>query len=205
MAFLGTLIGAVLAVPLALLCASTTFPIRFMQFGFRRFADGLRTFDHLIWALVFVRAIGLGPLAGIVAIALVDLGTLAKLYSEAIDNASPQPVEGVRASGGSWLDGIRLGILPQILPMRRRIGMIFQEFALIERLTVMENVLSGRLGYTGFWRSWFRRFAQVDIERAIALLDRVGLAEHIDKRADALSAGRHCPRTDAGAGSVADR
>ncbi|MBN9265055.1 MAG: phosphonate ABC transporter ATP-binding protein [Hyphomicrobium sp.] len=73
---------------------------------------------------------------------------------------------------------------------RRQIGMIFQEFALIERLTVMENVLSGRLGYTGFWRSWFRRFPQADIERAIALLDRVGLAEHIDKRADALSGGQ---------------
>lgn len=116
MAFLGTLIGAILGFPLALLCARTTFPIRILQFGFRRFSDALRSFDHLIWALVFVRAIGLGPLAGILAIALVDLGTLAKLYSEAIDNASKNPVEGVRASGGTWLDGFRLGILPQVLP-----------------------------------------------------------------------------------------
>ncbi len=73
---------------------------------------------------------------------------------------------------------------------RRRIGMIFQEYALIERLTVMENVLSGRLGYTGFWKSWFRRFSQTDIERAFALLERVGLIEHLDKRADALSGGQ---------------
>jgi phosphonate transport system ATP-binding protein len=73
---------------------------------------------------------------------------------------------------------------------RRRIGMIFQEFALIERLSVMENVLSGRLGYTGFWQSWFRRFAAADVERAIALLERVGLIDHIDKRADALSGGQ---------------
>jgi phosphonate transport system permease protein len=116
MAFLGTLIGAVLGFPLALLCARTTFPVRILQFGFRRFSDALRSFDHLIWALVFVRAIGLGPLAGIFAIALVDLGTLAKLYSEAIDNASKNPVEGVHASGGTWLDGFRLGILPQVLP-----------------------------------------------------------------------------------------
>ena len=73
---------------------------------------------------------------------------------------------------------------------RRRIGMIFQEFALIERLSVMENVLSGRLGYTGFWASWFRRFDPKDIDAAVALLDRVGLADHIDKRADALSGGQ---------------
>lgn len=73
---------------------------------------------------------------------------------------------------------------------RRRIGMIFQEFALIERLSVMENVLSGRLGYVGFWASWFRRFPQADVERAFALLDRVGLIDHADKRADALSGGQ---------------
>lgn len=73
---------------------------------------------------------------------------------------------------------------------RRRIGMIFQEFALVERLTVMENVLSGRLGYTGFWTSWLRRFPQADIDRAFGLLDRVGLTDHVDKRADALSGGQ---------------
>ncbi len=73
---------------------------------------------------------------------------------------------------------------------RRRIGMIFQEYALVERLTVMENVLSGRLGYVGFWASWFRRFPETDIERAFALLDRVGLMDHVDKRADALSGGQ---------------
>lgn len=116
MAFLGTLIGASLALPLAILCARTTFPIRILQFGFRCLSDGLRSFDHLIWALVFVRAIGLGPMAGIMAIALVDLGTLAKLYSEAIDNASRGPIEGVRAAGGTWIDEFRVGILPQVLP-----------------------------------------------------------------------------------------
>lgn len=74
--------------------------------------------------------------------------------------------------------------------VRRRMGMIFQEYALVDRLTVMENVLSGRLGYVGFWRSFFRRFPQADIDRAFAVLDRVGLMEHVDKRADALSGGQ---------------
>ncbi len=74
--------------------------------------------------------------------------------------------------------------------VRRRIGMIFQEYALVERLTVMENVLSGRLGYVPFWRSFLRRFPQGDVDQAFALLDRVGLSEHADKRADALSGGQ---------------
>ena len=73
---------------------------------------------------------------------------------------------------------------------RRRMGMIFQEFALVERLTVMENVLSGRLGYVGFWASFLRRYPDADIDRAFALLDRVGLAQFADKRADQLSGGQ---------------
>jgi phosphonate transport system ATP-binding protein len=73
---------------------------------------------------------------------------------------------------------------------RRRIGMIFQEYALVERLTVMENVLSGRLGYVPFWRSFFRRYPEEYVAKAFALLDRVGLMAHADKRADALSGGQ---------------
>lgn len=73
---------------------------------------------------------------------------------------------------------------------RRRMGMIFQEYALVERLTVMENVLSGRLGYNGFWRTWFRKFPQSDVDEAFRLLDRVGLTEMCDKRADELSGGQ---------------
>jgi phosphonate transport system ATP-binding protein len=73
---------------------------------------------------------------------------------------------------------------------RRRMGMIFQEYALVERLSVMENVLSGRLGYVGFWRSYFRRYPQSDIDEAFRLLGRVGLDHMVDKRADELSGGQ---------------
>lgn len=73
---------------------------------------------------------------------------------------------------------------------RRSMGMIFQEYALVERLTVMENVLSGRLGYVGFWRSFLRRYPLEAVREAFRLLERVGLPHAIDKRADALSGGQ---------------
>ncbi len=87
------------------------------------------------------------------------------------------------------LDLVRLG-KRDLRRQRRRIGMIFQEYSLVERLTVMENVLSGRLGYVPFWRSFLRKFPGADIQRAYQLLDRVGLIDHADKRADALSGGQ---------------
>jgi phosphonate transport system ATP-binding protein len=95
-------------------------------------------------------------------------------------------------SGKVWLDSTELtGLGSRALRRaRRRMGMIFQEYALVERLTVMENVLSGRLGYVGFWRSYFRRFPQADIDLAFDLLSRVGLDHMVDKRADELSGGQ---------------
>jgi phosphonate transport system ATP-binding protein len=74
--------------------------------------------------------------------------------------------------------------------LRRGIGMIFQEFNLVDRMSVMDNVLSGRLGYTGSMRSLLRWFRRADIDRALNILDRVGLSDHIDKRADELSGGQ---------------
>ena len=99
----------------------------------------------------------------------------------------------VQPSGGSVrLNGMDLTTLSPrgLRQARRRIGMIFQEYALVESVTVLVNVLSGRLGYVPFWRSFLRRFPATDIQRAYALLDRVGLSDHVDKRADALSGGQ---------------
>ncbi|MBE9555609.1 MAG: phosphonate ABC transporter ATP-binding protein [Proteobacteria bacterium] len=78
----------------------------------------------------------------------------------------------------------------QLRRLRRDIGMIFQEFNLINRMSVMDNVLSGRLGYTGNLRTLFRAFPRTDIQHALELLDHVGLIEHVDKRADELSGGQ---------------
>ena len=95
-------------------------------------------------------------------------------------------------SGTATLNDINLTKLSSraLRKSRRKMGMIFQEYALVERLTVMENVLSGRLGYVGFWRSYFRKFPKDDIKEAFRLLDRVGLLEMADKRADELSGGQ---------------
>ena len=117
MAFLGTVLGAVVAFPVAFLASKNMMPFRPLQFGTRRFADLLRAFDYLIWALIFVRAIGLGPMAGIMAIAIVEVGTFIKLYSEAIENLDRKQMDGIRAAGGNRLQIIRYGVLPQVLPM----------------------------------------------------------------------------------------
>jgi phosphonate transport system ATP-binding protein len=102
-------------------------------------------------------------------------------------NRLVQPTSGKVLLNDLNITGLRTGELRRA---RRRIGMIFQEYALVERLSVMENVLSGRLGYVGFWRSFLRKYPAADIANAYRLLDRVGLMHHADKRADALSGGQ---------------
>lgn len=102
-------------------------------------------------------------------------------------NRLVEPTSGAITLGGKNL--VTLGSA-SLRKARREMGMIFQEYALVERLTVMENVLSGRLGYVGFWRSFLRRYPQSDVDEAFRLLDRVGLLHMADKRADELSGGQ---------------
>ena len=102
-------------------------------------------------------------------------------------NRLVQPTSGSVVLKGTELTKLSSSALRKA---RRRMGMIFQEYALVERLTVMENVLSGRLGYVGFWRSYFRKFPSADVQEAYRLLDRVGLKHMADKRADELSGGQ---------------
>ena len=79
--------------------------------------DGLRGVDSLIWALIFVSAVGMGPFAGILALAVPDIGTLAKLFSEALEGADRRQVEAVRAAGAGRLLAVRFGLLPQVAPV----------------------------------------------------------------------------------------
>ena len=116
-AVLGTTIAAVLALPVSLLAARNIIPSQLLRFPVRRFFDSIRGVDTLIWALVWINVVGLGPFAGVLAIAVADFGAFGKLFSEAIEAADKKQVEGIRASGGTALHEIRFGLLPQVLPV----------------------------------------------------------------------------------------
>ena len=116
-ALLGTTLAAVCALPVCLLAARNIVPSRLLRFPVRRFLDAIRGVDTLIWALVWINVVGLGPFAGVLAIAVSDFGAFGKLFSEAIEAADRRQVEGIRASGGNALHEIRFGLLPQVLPV----------------------------------------------------------------------------------------
>ena len=117
MAFLGTLLASLAAIPLGFLGASNVVPQFVWHFGLRRCFDALRGVDALIWALMFVNVVGLGPFAGVMAIAMSDMGTLAKLCAEAIENVDRRQLEGVRATGANRLQLIWFAMLPQVFPV----------------------------------------------------------------------------------------
>lgn len=116
-AFLGTAIAAMLAFPFAFLAAKNVMPNFIVHVMSRRLFDTMRGVDTLVWALVWINVVGLGPFAGTLAIICSDFGALAKLFSEAIEAADKKSVEGVLASGGSELQAVRYGVLPQVLPV----------------------------------------------------------------------------------------
>jgi phosphonate transport system permease protein len=127
MAFLGTFIAALIAVPLGFLGAGNVVTNALAHFSIRRLFDGFRGVDQLIWALTYVRAVGLGPLAGVMAIATADIAVLAKLYAEAIENAEKRQAEGIDAVGGSPMLRTRFGLLPQVLPVMLAQALYFFE------------------------------------------------------------------------------
>jgi phosphonate transport system permease protein len=116
-ALIGTLTGAALAFPLGLLAAKNVIPNVFAHFAVRRVLDTVRGVDVLIWALIFINVVGLGPFAGILAIAVSDMGSFGKLFSEAIENSDRKPVEGVVSTGASPLHAVRFGLVPQVFPV----------------------------------------------------------------------------------------
>lgn len=116
-AFLGTIFAAILSFPLAFLAARNVMTKRIVQFLARRFSDSIRGVDTLIWALIWINVVGLGPFAGVLAIMTSDIGSFSKLYSEAIEAVDRKPAEGVISTGGSRLQAIRFGIVPQVMPV----------------------------------------------------------------------------------------
>lgn len=117
MAFLGTFLATLVCIPISLIASKQFFKISIIRFLIKRLLDIIRGVDILIWAIIYVRAFGLGPFAGLLSVFTADLGTLGKLFSEAIDNADTKQIEGMKATGASKIAVIRFGLFPQIFPI----------------------------------------------------------------------------------------
>lgn len=116
-AFLGTLMAAMLAFPFGFLAARNVVPNFVPRLLTRRCLDSFRSIDTLVWALIWINVVGLGPFAGALAIMSSDFGAFGKMMSEAVEAADRKPVEGVLSVGGGRLHGVWFGILPQVLPV----------------------------------------------------------------------------------------
>jgi phosphonate transport system permease protein len=112
----GTALAVVCAVPLALLCSANIAPVWVRQ-PVRRVMDAARAINEMVFAMLFIVAVGLGPFAGVLALWVHTTGILAKLFSEAVEAIDPQPVEGIRATGANALEDILYGVIPQVLPL----------------------------------------------------------------------------------------
>ena len=112
--YVGTLAGAVLAFGLNFLAAANTSPTPWLRFAVTRAMEFCRTVPDIVFALIFVIAFGLGPMAGVLAIAIHTTGALGKLFSEIVENIDMKPVEGVRATGAGWTDCMRFAVVPQV-------------------------------------------------------------------------------------------
>jgi phosphonate transport system permease protein len=113
--YVGTLIGTVLAFALNFLSAENTSPGPWLRFAVRRLLEFARTVPSIVFALIFVIAFGLGPIAGVLAIAIHSIGALGKQFSEIVENADMKPVEGIRSTGASWISCMRFAVLPQVI------------------------------------------------------------------------------------------
>lgn len=116
MGFVGTVLGGILALALCFPASRNLVDRSGIYFAARRTLEFCRTVPELVFALIFVFAFGLGPFAGVLAIAVHTAGSLGKLFAEVNENVDPRPIEGVRAAGGNWLMIMRLGVVPQALP-----------------------------------------------------------------------------------------
>jgi phosphonate transport system permease protein len=113
--YVGTLTGAAFGFAFSFLAAENTSPGPWLRFAVRRLMEFARTVPSIVFALIFVIAFGLGPMAGVLAIAIHCIGALGKQYSEMVENADMKPVEGIRSTGASWVSCMRFAVLPQVI------------------------------------------------------------------------------------------
>jgi phosphonate transport system permease protein len=165
-AYTGTVLGAFAALLLSFPAASTLAP-RWVVQASRRLLELARTVPTLVFALIFVYAFGLGPLAGVLAIAMHTFGALGKLFAEVHENADLQPVDAIRAAGGNWPQAMRYGVLPQSLPGLLSFGLLRFE------INVREASVLGIVGAGGIGEELYlsvRQFSYPDISAILLLI-----------------------------------
>jgi phosphonate transport system permease protein len=171
-AYLGTLIGASGAFAIAFFAAANLAPSNVLRWSIKRIFEFCRTVPDLVFALMFVSAFGLGPLPGILAIAIHTFGTLGKLFTEAIENIDMKPVEGVRSTGSRFLETVRFGALPQVMSS-------FVSYTLLRfEINVRSGSVVGMVGAGGIGQDLFvaiRKFYYTDVS-AILLMIIVSVA-----------------------------
>lgn len=158
----GTVISSILAVPFALICSTNIVP-QWIAFPARRLMDILRAVNELVMGTAFVVAVGLGPLAGVLALALHNTGVLAKLFSEAVEAVDKAPVEGVRATGAGRLQEVIWGILPQV-------GALWTSFTLYRfESSVRSATVLGLIGAGGIGQVLFDNINSFNYARVSAI------------------------------------
>ena len=184
-ATLGTLVGCVLALPVAWFGALNVTPNRYVFYPIGRFLMVLsRSIHEIIWALLFVGAVGLGALPGILAVAMRSIGFISKITAEAIENIDPKPIEAIRAVGGNQFQVMYFGIIPQILPVV--LGTIIFEWDInIRRAAVMGLVGAGGLGLVFFRQmAMFNYGGVTTVLLAILVLIMIGeVVSHFARKA----------------------
>ena len=166
-AYVGTALGAVGGIALAFLAASNLSPHPVVRAVTRRYLEFCRTFPNLVFALIFVIAFGLGPLPGVLAIAIHTMGALGKLFFEVIENIDMKPVEGVVASGAAWPTVVRFGAVPQVLSN-------FVSYTLLRfEINVREASVMGFVGAGGIGQDLIesiRKFYYSDVSAILVLI-----------------------------------
>jgi len=161
----GTVLSILVGIPAGLLCSNNIAPVWVVQ-PMRRLMDAARAINELVFAILFVAAVGLGPFAGVMALFIHNLGIIAKLFSEAVEAIDPRPVEGIAATGASRLQQIIFGVIPQVLPLWTSFS-LYRFETLVRSATVLGIVGAGGIGFI-FYES-FRSF-QYDVASAVIIV-----------------------------------
>ena len=167
MAYVGTLLGAVGALLLCFMASKNMTRSAGLVFGTRRFLEFSRTVPEIVFALIFVVAFGLGPVAGVLAIAIHTMGALGKLFAEVVENVDMKPVQGVVATGGNWLQKIRFAVIPQVLSNFASYSLLRFEIN-VRGAAVLGFVGAGGIGETLI--SAIRKFYYSDVSALLILI-----------------------------------